>query len=73
MVLIVPDHGDRTYIQEFTRLLMGEMGFREIAIHQEALCAVFSAGMSSACVVDVGASRTSVTCVDEGVVSSDSR
>ncbi|EIW69617.1 hypothetical protein TREMEDRAFT_62486 [Tremella mesenterica DSM 1558] len=73
VVLIVPDHGDRTYPQEISRLLMREMGFREIAIHQEAYCAIFSAGMSSACVVDIGATSTSVTCVDEGQVSSETR
>jgi actin-related protein 8 len=49
------------------------MGFKELAVHQESYCAIFSAGMSSACVVDVGAQETSVTCVDEGVVNSDTR
>lgn len=34
VVLIVPDHGDRFYIQEMTSLLMDTMGFKEIAIHQ---------------------------------------
>ena len=40
---------------------------------QESYAAMFSAGMSSACVVDVGATTTSVTCVDEGVVAADTR
>lgn len=34
VVLVVPDHGDRFYIQEMTSLLLGSMGFKEIAIHQ---------------------------------------
>ena len=34
VVLVVPDHGDRFYVQEMTTLLMGTMGFKEIAIHQ---------------------------------------
>ncbi|KAL7422269.1 Actin-like protein arp8 [Cryptotrichosporon argae] len=73
VVLIVPDHGDRFYVQELTRLLLGTMGFKEIAVHQESHCAIFSAGMSTACVVDIGAQTTSVTCVDEGLVNADTR
>ncbi|WVR05120.1 hypothetical protein IAU60_002132 [Kwoniella sp. DSM 27419] len=73
VVFIIPDHGDRVYIQEMTNLLLTTMGFKEIAVHQEAYCAIFSAGMSSACVVDVGAQVTSITCVDEGLVVGDTR
>ncbi|OCF41209.1 hypothetical protein I317_04955 [Kwoniella heveanensis CBS 569] len=73
VVFIIPDHGDRTYVQEMTHLLLVTMGFKEIAVHQEAYCAIFSAGMSSACVVDIGAQVTSVTCVDEGLVNADTR
>lgn len=73
MVLIVPDHDDRTYVQEMTHLLLSVMNFKEIAIHQEAYCAIFSAGMSSACVVDIGAQQTSITFVDEGLVNADTR
>jgi actin-related protein 8 len=72
-----------------THLLLSVMGFKEIAVHQvgprvlcrlvgtyarqEAYAAIFSAGMSSACVVDIGAQQTSVTCVDEGMVNADTR
>lgn len=34
---------------------------------QESVCSTFGAGVSSACVVDVGASKTSISCVDEGI------
>jgi actin-related protein 8 len=44
-----------------------------MAIHQEAHAAVFSAGMSSACVVDIGATSTSVACIDEGMLVADTR
>lgn len=73
ILFIVPDHDDRTYVQEMTHLLLSVMNFKEIAIHQEAYCAIFSAGMSSACVVDIGAQQTSITFVDEGLVNSDTR
>lgn len=56
-----------------TNIILNIMGFREIAVHQESYCAIFAAGMSSACVVDIGAQQTSVTCVDEGMVNADTR
>lgn len=40
---------------------------------QESLAAMYGAGISNACVVDIGAVKTSVACVDEGLVISDSR
>jgi hypothetical protein len=40
---------------------------------QESLCATFGAGLSSACVVDIGAERTSVACVDDGLLLGETR
>jgi len=34
VVLIVPDHGDKAYVEEMTRLILGVMGFKEVAVHQ---------------------------------------
>lgn len=34
---------------------------------QESVCASFGAGLSSACVVDVGDSKASVCCIEDGV------
>lgn len=44
-----------------------------MAIHQESYAAIFAAGMSTACVVDIGATSTSVACVDEGLLLPDTR
>lgn len=49
------------------------LGFKSIAVQQEAYCAIFGAGMSSACVVDIGAQETSVTCVDEAMLLAETR
>lgn len=73
VVLLIPDHNDRLHLQALVSLLFGEFGFKEIAIHQEGHAAIFSAGMSTACVVDIGATTTSVTCVDEGMLNPDTR
>lgn len=40
---------------------------------QESLAATYGAGISTACVVDIGAVTSSIACVDEGLVISDSR
>ena len=34
---------------------------------QESVCATFSSGVGSACVVDVGDQKTSVCCVEDGL------
>ncbi|KAF8825768.1 hypothetical protein HHX47_DHR6000233 [Lentinula edodes] len=39
----------------------------------ESLAATYGAGISTACVVDIGAKTTSIACVDEGLVVADSR
>jgi len=37
------------------------------------VCATFGAGLSNACVVDIGAQTTTIACVDEGAIIPDSR
>jgi actin-related protein 8 len=38
-----------------------------VFFHQESVCATFGSGVSSACVVDVGDQKTSVSCVEDGL------
>lgn len=40
---------------------------------QESLAATYGAGISNACVVDMGAVKTSIACVDDGLVIADTR
>lgn len=49
------------------------MGFKQLCAQQESLAATYGAGMSNACVVDIGATVTKISCVDEGLVLPDSR
>ncbi|KAJ1563588.1 actin-like protein arp8, partial [Nowakowskiella sp. JEL0078] len=73
VMLVIPDMFHQRTVKEFIRLLLENMKFRAIIIHQESVCATFGAGVSSACVVDIGAQKISVSCVEEGVCMSDSR
>lgn len=45
----------------------------KIECFQESLCVTFGAGLSSACVVDIGATKTSIACVEEGLVLAETR
>ncbi|KAF8724871.1 cytoskeleton organization, partial [Rhizoctonia solani] len=73
VILVIPDHFDRFYVRELANVLLVQMGFAQICVQQESLCAAFGAGLSTACVVDIGAVKTSIACVDEGQVVPDTR
>ncbi|KAJ7334211.1 hypothetical protein DFH08DRAFT_925855 [Mycena albidolilacea] len=73
VVLVVPDLYERSYVREFANLLLVTMGFKQLCAQQESLAATYGAGLSNACVVDIGAVKTSVACVDEGLIIPDTR
>ncbi|KAG7544248.1 hypothetical protein FFLO_03361 [Filobasidium floriforme] len=73
IALVIPDHSDKQYIEAIIKVLFQYMGFRQVGILQQAVCATFGAGLSSACIVDVGAQRSTVTCVDDGMMLAESR
>ncbi|KAI9464248.1 hypothetical protein HD554DRAFT_1286387 [Boletus coccyginus] len=73
VMLVIPDFYDRVYVREFVNILLVSLGFKQICVQQESLAATYGAGISNACVVDMGAIKTTVTCVDEGMVIPDSR
>ncbi|KAJ7696593.1 nucleus protein [Mycena rosella] len=73
VVLVVPDLYDRSYLREFANLLLVTMGFKQLCAQQESLAATYGAGLSNACVVDIGAVKTSIACVDEGLIIPDTR
>ncbi|KAF7727077.1 actin-like protein arp8 [Apophysomyces ossiformis] len=72
-VLVVPDLYPRNYIHELITMMLRYMNFRGVLVQQESICATFGAGVSSACVVDIGAQKTSIACIEDGVCLADSR
>lgn len=70
---MIPDFHDRAYVREFVNILLVSLGFKQLCVQQESLAATYGAGISSACVVDIGAVNSSIACVDEGLVIPDSR
>ncbi|KAI9895072.1 MAG: actin-like protein arp8 [Vezdaea aestivalis] len=72
-VFVIPDLYDRTYVTSCLEVLMQELGFGRLCFIQESLAATFGAGYTSGCVVDIGAQKTSICCVEEGMAIENSR
>jgi actin-related protein 8 len=68
VVLIIPDLFVRTQVKGLINVFMRVMGFKSIFIHQESVLSSFGAALQSACVVDVGSSKVSVCCLEDGLI-----
>ncbi|TIB16037.1 hypothetical protein E3P77_03516 [Wallemia ichthyophaga] len=73
IALIIPNSYTATYVTEMTNVILNLVGCKQILLIQEANGTAFGCGLSSACVVDIGAQKTSIACVEEGVVIPESR
>ncbi|KAI9700730.1 MAG: actin-like protein arp8 [Candelina mexicana] len=72
-VFIIPDLYERLYVTSIMEILLRDFGFARVCFIQESLAASFGAGYSSACIVDIGAQKTSMCCVEEGMCIENSR
>lgn len=72
-VFVIPDLYERRYVVSGLEMLLRDFGFVRVCLIQESLAATFGAGYSSACVVDIGAQKTSICCVEEGMCLENSR
>ncbi|KAF2731363.1 actin-like ATPase domain-containing protein [Polyplosphaeria fusca] len=72
-VFIIPDLYERVYVTMMLDILIRDLGLGKVCLQQESLSATFGAGYSAACVVDIGAQKTSICCVDEGMCVEESR
>ena len=72
-VFVIPDLYDKSYVTQILEMLMREFAFARVCFIQESLAATFGAGFTSACVVDIGAQKTSICCVEEGMCVENSR
>jgi len=72
-VFIIPDLYERQYVTMILDILIRDLGLGKVCLQQESLSATFGAGYGVACVVDLGAQKTSICCVDEGLCVEESR
>ncbi|KDP40299.1 hypothetical protein JCGZ_02297 [Jatropha curcas] len=66
-ILVLPETFDNREIKEMLSVVLRDLCFSSAVVHQEGLAAVFGNGLSTACVVNIGAQVTSVICVEDGV------
>ena len=55
-------------IKIFLDSLFKEIKIRQIFMHQESVLATFGAGITTCVAVDIGYSKMSICCIDEGVI-----
>ncbi|KZF22716.1 chromatin remodeling complex subunit [Xylona heveae TC161] len=72
-VFVIPDLYERLYVTSILEMLLREFRFGRVCFIQESLAASFGAGYTTACIVDIGAQKTSICCVDEGMCIENSR
>ena len=72
-VFVIPDLYDKKYVEQILDLCVETFDFNRISFIQESMAATFGAGYTQACVVDVGAQKTSIACVEDGLCIEDSR
>lgn len=66
-ILVVPETFDTREIKELLSIVLRDLRFSSAVVHQEGLAAAFGNGLSTACVVNIGAQVTSVICIEDGV------
>jgi actin-related protein 8 len=72
-VFIIPDLYEKQYVTMLLDILIRDLGIGKVCLQQESLSASFGAGYGVTCVVDMGAQKTSICCVDEGLCVDESR
>ncbi|KAJ1999356.1 actin-like protein arp8, partial [Coemansia thaxteri] len=73
VVLVIPDLFSRVEVSMLAEMLLRHIGFHYLLVQQSSSLVTFGAGFSSACVVDVGAQKTSIACVEDGLCCQESR
>lgn len=72
-VFIIPDLYEKVMVAKVLDEFIREFGFQRVCFMQESLAATFGAGYGAACMVDMGAQKTSISCVEDGMVIEESR
>jgi actin-related protein 8 len=72
-VIVVPDYYERTYVTSLLDMALSDFGFSRVCFIQESLAASFGAGFTTSCIVDIGAQKTSICCVEDGMCIENSR
>ncbi|RMZ91137.1 hypothetical protein DV736_g1628, partial [Chaetothyriales sp. CBS 134916] len=72
-VIAIPDYYERTWVTTLLDMAISDFRFARVSFIQESLAASFGAGVMTACMVDIGAQKTSISCLEDGMVIEESR
>ncbi len=72
-IVLVSDRFVRRELCALANLVLVELGLAGLVFHQESVCTTFGIGLPSACVVDVGDQKVSISCVEDGISLPESR
>lgn len=72
-VFVVPDLYDKKYVEQALEMCLKRFEFKQVCFIQESLAASYGSGFTSTCIVDIGAQKTSICCVEDGMCIEDSR
>jgi actin-related protein 8 len=72
-VIVIPDYYERAYVTSLLDMTITEFGFGKVCFIQESLASSFGAGFTTCCIVDIGAQKTAITCVEDGMILDNSR
>ncbi|KAH8587680.1 hypothetical protein B0O99DRAFT_665292 [Bisporella sp. PMI_857] len=72
-VFVIPDLYDKKYVEAMLESCLKEIEFKQVAFIQEGLAATYGAGYPLNCLIDIGAQKTSISCIEDGMIIEDSR
>ncbi|KAK5169433.1 actin-like protein arp8 [Saxophila tyrrhenica] len=72
-VFVIPDLYEKVFVSKILEELLRDFNFQRVCFMQESIAASFGAGFSTACIVDMGAQKTSICCVEDGMCIEDCR
>lgn len=56
------------HLRYVVQMLLGKMRFKSLFMYTESVMATYAMALSTACIVDIGATKINVCCIDEGLV-----
>ena len=72
-VFIIPDLYEKVLVNAVLDELIRDFNFSRVCFQQESVAASFGGGYSAACIVDIGAQKTSICCVEDGMCNEEAR
>jgi|TARA_B110000285_G_C14866789_1_gene487219 actin-related protein 8 len=66
-ILVIPDSCVKIHVRYMINMLF-DLGFKNMFIHQESVMATYAMALPTAVVVDIGSTKTSVCCIEEGII-----